>query len=185
MQAHRQFTEPDIDETADTVVFSPKPKLVKRRKILLPVVLFAVLLEFAVAVMGFVLHSFFLIGLGVFYFLFVGLIAVWYVKQTRGPRMKPRMILAPDGFSIETDPYLGVIPWDEIADVQPGRFLGTPMVRIVPKNKAALRQKLGAGGRFMWMYWEPKGGLGVNCIPFGMSPEDLAARVNRYRERGL
>ena len=174
-----------MDETAETVVFRPKSKMVTFRKAMLPVMFLAVLIEIAVVIMGFVVHSASLIVFAACALVFVGVVAGWYVKQTNAPRMKPVMTLSPDGFSVETDPFLGVIPWDEIADVQPGNFLGAPMIRIVPKNKTALRQRLGQGGRFLWMYWEPKGGLGINCIPFGMPPADLAARINRYRERGL
>ena len=185
MQAQREFVEAEPDETVDTIIFRPKAKMVKFRKFMVPLMYIAAALELLVALLGILIHSLSLAVMGATAFLFVGLIAWWFIKQTNAPRMKPVMTLSPEGFSVETDPFLGVIPWDEIASVHPGSLLGVPMVRIVPKNKAALCARLGAGGRWLWMYWEPKGGLGFSCIPFGRSPADLAARINRYRERGL
>ena len=184
MQAQTGHSESETDETSDTIVFRPKAKMVKFRKIMVPVICATTVLEFLIIILGVIAHSAFLIGIGTFMFLYVGLAAWWYIKQTARPRMKPIMTLSPEGFTVETDPFLGTIPWDQIASVQSGNFLGIPIVRIVPTNKTALRSRLGKGARFMWMYWTP-GGLGFSCIPFSMSPIDLAARINRYRERGL
>lgn len=73
------------------------------------------------------------------------------------------------------------LPWSEIADLQPRRFLGFDLMLIVPTNPASLKTRLG-------MYWYNNrwpGGVALVVSAFGEAHE-VVAQINDFRrENGV
>ena len=183
------------DENADTIVFHAKGKIARLRKTLISLV--NVLFKVSVVLCA---VSVLLLGLlvlmhtprsweyfwGVVPVLLGSLLLMAYVtKKLNGPALHQVLTLSPDGFTLQTEPFLGTILWEEIASVSPARFLGLPYLQMTLTDEAAFRNRIGKKARYLWTYKMPGGGLGISALIFGLPADDLAARINRYRERGL
>lgn len=171
-------------ETEEIITIRPKPRMVRFRKVALPIQFaLLVLTTFLIALMvATSRHPERAIGLLPSWLLQVGSVYFCYtqLRYRRVERIRPVLTLAPEGFTVDGAPYLGPIPWDEIAEIKGMRFLFVPCLRITPKNGKALRARLDRSSRrWLWMFWMPKG-LGVSCIPFSESPQELADRVRCY-----
>ena len=194
-----------LNENTDTVVFHTKGKLTRLLKILASfinvlfkvLVILVMLLSVCLLLTALLTHAprsweYFWGAVPV---LLGNLLLMAYVtKKLNGPALHPVLTLSPDGLTLKadpalgtlrTDPFLGMILWEEIADITSARFLGRSCLRLTLSDEAAFRNRIGKKARYLWTYKIPGGGLGLSSDLFGLSPDDLAARINRYRERGL
>lgn len=88
-----------------------------------------------------------------------------------------------DSQGIAVQDILGVhgpVPWAVLGELTPRRFL-FPMVHFALTDVAAAKKALGS--RY-WVLWFP-GGLAIRSDLFGLTSEELIARINRYRQHGL
>ncbi len=194
LQAQKETQESELrDENADTVVFHTKNKPYKTLIVVLPalykpLLIISIVVETLALLLGLLAHAHTLLLLFVTtapILLLAFFILRWCITRLNGPLGNPTLQLSPEGMTLHTEPFLGTVPWDEIASVEAGSLMGMPTVIVKPRDRAALQARLGKRGRYLWMYAMPGGGLGFPCLQFGLSPDDLAARINRYHERGL
>jgi hypothetical protein len=75
----------------------------------------------------------------------------------------------------------GPIPWSHLGKVTSRNFLTFPIIHIKLVNSAATKKLLGMK---YWLFYFP-GGIGLRSDVFDLNAEDLAVRIERYRERGL
>lgn len=93
----------------------------------------------------------------------------------------PSLRLTPEGLSVDALPRFGPIPWDEVEEIQAGRFCLLPVIRVRLRDPRSLRARLGRRDRRrLWMYRLPGRCLGLNAAPFGLTPADTAQRLRRY-----
>jgi hypothetical protein len=76
----------------------------------------------------------------------------------------------------------GPIPWSHLKTVTPRKLLFLPCIHAYFHDPAATKKLLGMK---YWYFYYPGGGMGLRSDLFGLSAEELAARIERYRERGL
>jgi hypothetical protein len=76
----------------------------------------------------------------------------------------------------------GPIPWSHLETVTPRKLLFFPLIHAYFRDPAATKKLLGMK---YWLFYYPGGGMGLRSDLFGLSAEELAARIERYRERGL
>ena len=165
----------------EVVTIAPKPKMIRFRKGLIVaqwVISVVNLLMTVIALL--VLHMGWLALINALTGVILSLSIRFLRSQTNRPQVKPIIYLTREGVTIDGVPAIGTILWDEIAAIEPTRFLLSPVVRLVPRDRKRLRARLGAQGKNLWMYRMP-GGLGISCTPFSLSPKAMAGRINDYR----
>ena len=197
MQAQKENAEIEpIYEADGTVVFTTKNKQYKRLiaviiavyKTMLVVFIVIELIALFALLLGISAHSKALLTFFVTtapLFLVLIFIVRWGLKRLNGPLRNPALLLSSDGLTLKAEPFLGTILWDEIAAIETGRYLSFSVVVVKLKDRAALQARLGNRGRYLRRHEMPGGGLGFPSFPFVLSSDDLVARINRYRERGL
>lgn len=88
-----------------------------------------------------------------------------------------------DSQGIAVQDVLGVhgpVPWAVLGELTPRTFI-FPMVHFAITDVAAAKKALGS--RY-WVLWFP-GGLAIRTDLFGMTSQELIARIERYRRQGL
>jgi hypothetical protein len=76
----------------------------------------------------------------------------------------------------------GPIPWSHLQTITPRKLLFLPCIHAYFHDPAATKKLLGMK---YWYFYYPGGGMGLRSDLFGLSAEELAARIERYREKGL
>ncbi len=166
----------------EVVTIAPKPNMVTFRKRLIVVQWVVFLLNLAMVIVE-LIFKLGVVALGnALACLMLSLVIRLLRNQTNRPQVKPMIHLTPEGIIIDGVPPLGPLAWDEIAAIQPRRFLGVPTVHLIPRDRKGLRARMGDSGKYLWLYRIPGGELSISCIPFGLSPQELATRITDYRD---
>jgi hypothetical protein len=92
----------------------------------------------------------------------------------------PTLIASPDGIEMKSHvgPSLPLIPWNEIQSFQTISILGLPMLKIIPRDFAQMKRRL---GKNWWLYWWP-GGFGINLASIPIPPKQLIAELEEFRQ---
>jgi len=167
----------------DVVTIAPKPNMVRFRKRMMVVQLVVFGLNFIMVIIELLMKQGYAAMANALTCVMLAFVFRLVRNQTNRPKVKPMIHLTPEGLIVDGVPPLGPIPWDEMSAIVPRRFLGVPTVHLVPRDRKTLRARLGAAGKYLWLYKIPNGELSLSCIPFGLSPKDLAAQINDYRSR--
>jgi hypothetical protein len=119
--------------------------------------------------------------------LFSGLISWIQAKRTMKmvTKRKIPVTLRIDSEGISLQDVTGIhgpIPWSHLKTVTPRKLLFLPCIHAYFHDPAATKKLLGMK---YWYFYYPGGGMGLRSDLFGLSAEELAARIERYRERGL
>jgi hypothetical protein len=105
----------------------------------------------------------------------------WFCRRVHYRDNPPSLRLTPEGLSVDALPRIGPIPWDEVEEIQAGRFCLMPVIRVRLRDPRSLSARLSRRDRrLLWLYRLPGRCIGLNAAPFGLTPADTAQRLRRY-----